>query len=610
MPIAEPESNALSGGAGSRWWRQHVLVFAAYWVLGCAVYAWMRFQTQDHARFFLEQRNLSRWLLVAMGVHGLLAVAVHRSAVVGGLRRFWTAPASPHPLALMRILMGGFIFTHLIFYVPQHWLPLAGLPHEARQPLPMIGWLVEAIPISPALYTAAVALAIGFSALAILGLWTRVAWLALIPLICYVFGVPQFFGKLSHYQFFVWATVILAFSPCNRVWSVDALCARIRGIRIPKRPSASYALGLRWWTLTLVGIYGFSGVHKLYDVGLYWALSDNPVNLLRTEWLEQFQALPWIRVDRWPWLCQAAALGVMLGEITYPIWVLSPRGRVMAALGAISFHNLNGLLLKIDFVYLKTAHLAYFDIGKWVKALGRLRERWKAWVWVVVLVGVLGYFIGVLFLLPALLLGMGINLYWRSIPARKRVGYLRRLQVLLPPGPTPARLQARARRWQCWSIATGITLVALNWTCGALGLHSWPFSAYPSYSFVRDSTIAYGWFLPRTATGRELDLDEEAQALHFRKENILPMAERMVDAWKHDPERLEREAMQCWLRWRTEVPSLQAATQARVVIRVYPLDPDRYGMPVVQTNLGEMQLIQGKWQYIPDSISLRWRQPP
>ena len=122
--------------------------------------------------------------------------------------------------------------------------------------------------------------------------------------------------------------------------------------------------------LTMAGIYFFSGFRKLYEAGFYWSLSDNPVNLLRTEWLEQFRDVPAVRVDQFPVLCSIAATAVIVFEMAYPFLLLGRRSRLFAALDAVLFHNLNGYFLKIDFVYLKTAHLSYLNWGKIMGVLG------------------------------------------------------------------------------------------------------------------------------------------------------------------------------------------------------------------------------------------------
>jgi hypothetical protein len=210
-----------------------------------------------------------------------------------------------------------------------------------------------------------------------------------------------------------------------------------------------------------------------------------------------------------------------------------------------------------------------------------------------------GRFVGAFFLFPYFVLGALIDLGWHAVSPLKRGRWLLRFRKLLP-NPTPkAIVLQRRKRWLKWSFVTGASLVILNTTCGAFGIHSWPFSAYPTYSFVRGSTMEYGWFLPTTASGVQLDLDKEAQATHFRKENILPMAERIVDAWKYSPEKIESTVLNCWLRWQTELPTLKQATQVKVVIRSYPLDPDRYGELAKETPLGDLELRSGAWIFVP-----------
>ncbi len=579
--------------------RLNLLVTGAYFLCFLLAYAWMQAHVADEALFFGQQLSLSRALLATMGLHLAATLVLQRRLWGYRWRQFFGEPSSPHALALLRIVFSTTTFTHLIFYVPHNWLPLASLPHSARQPLPLIGWLIDIVHISPTIYTVAIALGIMFSFLAAIGLWTRAALLALIPLTIYLFGVPQFFGKLSHYHFFVWITMILAFTPCGKFWSVDALVQRLQGIRVSRGPSMENAMGIRWLMLSLVGIYFFSGVHKLYDAGLFWALSDNPVNLLRTEWLEQFESVPLVRVDLVPWLCKAAAIGVIVFELAYPFMLLGTKSRRIAALEAIVFHNLNGYFLKIDFTYLKAAHIPYFNLQKPIDRLRKKQHRWQAWLLLFLLTAALGWFLGMLFMAPIVLMAGIVDISWQRIGLRKRVAMLQAIARRLPAPKNLATRQLQAQRWLRWSMRTGILLIVLNWTCGALGIHSWPFSAYPYYTFLRADTVRYGWFIPLNESGAAMDLDSAAEAANFRKENILPMAEQIVQAWENDRSQLEGKILQCWLRWRTEVPALQSAQKAHVVIQQLPLDPSQYGHVISEIELGELRLTGSEWHFFP-----------
>lgn len=579
-----------------RVWRRNVLIFTAYWAVALLIYAWMATQDSEPWLFSTRQLGLSRSLLLVMAVHLIVTLIEDRKEWRYRWRSFFYSPAPPHGLAFLRIALCGFIAVELIFTAPQQWLPLAGLPHGARQPLPFIGWLIDVLPVSPGLYSIALGLGIAAAVLGAFGWFTRPALIALIPLTFYLFGVPQFFGKLSHNQFLFWVPTILAFTPCGRFWSVDAVIARIRGMRIDRRPSFAWALGQRWVMLTLAGIYFFSGVAKLHSAGLHWALSDNPVNLLRTEWLEQFDTVPFLRVDSLPWLCQIAALGVIVFELSYPLLLLSPRNHVMLAVEAILFHALNGYFLKIDFTYLKAAHGFYFPLHKGANWLCG-RPRWQAWLLVWLLLGSVGWIANLAFLLMGLFLVGIMDIVWHAIPLRKRGRFLLRLRGILPP----IRHQGTAlrdRKLLKVSLVTGGILLVVNSVCGLLGIHSWPFSSYPAYAFVRESTVSYGWFEAEMPDGKVLDLDTEAQNVGFRKENILPMAERIVHAYRHDSTQLQPAVLACWQRWQTEVPVLQSADRATVWIRELPLDPDRYGEIVSKTYLGLLELREGEWRFV------------
>jgi hypothetical protein len=606
MQFAEQIPIPALDNAWKRIWPWHLMAFAFYFALFLVFYGRMSGQFTDPDRFFWHQRILSRQLLLVIGIHAVTMIGLHWKIWKYRWKRFFWEPSSPRTLSLMRIITAGGILVHFVFQFPSSYVPLASLPPSARQSLPLIGWLMDVIPISPTIFIAALALGIIFSLFAMVGLWTRFSLLMLIPLTFYLFGVPQFFGKLNHTQYFVWAPIILAFTPCADVWSVDALMRKIRGMRLRTKLSFDYALGLRWFTLTFVGIYFFSGVHKLYDTGLFWALSDNPVNLLRTEWIEQFDQVPFLRVDKFPWLCKVAAVAVILFELSYPLMIFSRKTRKLLAFEVLAFHNLNAYFLKIDFNYLKAAHLMFFEVDTLTNRLKNIR-RWQAWA--VILLGLigLGWLAGVSFLIFPAIVAAAVDLSWRAIGLRKRMEFLLRIRKRLPLRRTG--FNQNSQNWLRMSFVTGIALISINWTMAVFGINSWPFSAYPSYTFLRDSTIEYGWFIPQTADGKILDINAEAQVIGFRKENILPLAERMVDAWKYAPNEIPAKVEACWLRWRTDVPRLQDAVQAKVVIREFSLDPDTRQKLVKETSLGEMRLKSGEWQYLSDSLIQKLQVP-
>jgi hypothetical protein len=311
-----PQEDAVLEKVWRTMWGRHLLLFVGYLLVFLALYFRMQHHIADSDIFFWEQRILSRRLLLVMGLHLATMVGFNRQVWAYRWKQFFFAAASPYNLALVRILFFATMLVDFVFVAPIDWQPLAGLPATARQPLPFVGWMIEAIPISPSLYATATVLAITFGMLAILGIFTRPAMIAMIPLVFYLYGVPQFFGKMSHYQFFLWITVILAFSPCFEVWSIESILKRVRGMQVAREAHFHYALALRWLMLSMASIYFFSGFRKLYEAGLFWSVSDNPVNLLRTEWLEQFRDVPVLRVDHWPILCSVAASGVILFELS------------------------------------------------------------------------------------------------------------------------------------------------------------------------------------------------------------------------------------------------------------------------------------------------------
>lgn len=589
----------------NRMWRMNLLVFGGYLVLFIIYYYWLYSQIEPSAFFQYKQRQPSRYFLIVAGIHLFTMIFVHRRLWMAKFRAFFFEKMDPYPLALARMALFATIAIHLVYYVPEHWQALAELPIESRQPLSFAGWLVNLFPASAETYRLVTILGAIFGMMAALGLFSRFSMLIMIPIVFYIFGLPQFYGKLSHYQFLFWVTIIFAFSPAGLHWSLDGFINRIRGKRISNLPRFDYGLPIKLMMLTLAGIYFFSGFRKLYEIGFFWALSDNPVNLLRTEWLESFNDVPLIRIDLWPSLCSFGALGVILFELAYPFLLLSKKSRIWAAIDVMLFHTLNGYFLNIDFIYLKTAHLSYFDINYWRKLI--LQNKWPiiAWLVLIAAMSIFGYSLGALILFPVVQFAAIFNIVMQRIPKRKRISWIWAIRSKLPAFLIPKNKNYRPSHpiWRKLNLVTGIILIALNYVFGAFGIHSWPISSYPSYSFVRNSTIEYGWFLPEKANGQKLDLDEESLKQGFRKENILPIAERIVYARRWAPNELKQSVLHSWERWLTEVPSLKTSAKAKAVIREFSIDPDQKGKIVNETMIGWMLWDGINWKYDIDTIA-------
>lgn len=288
----------------------------------------------------------------------LVKLLVHKSFLVHRIRTFLNEPSSAYNLAAIRILFFGYI-AFMQFNYSHHFGKNIGLLD--KQPLPLIGWLIDIIPISPDLYTSIAYLGCVLSILAMLGFKTRLVMALNAITIFYVIATPNFFGKLWHSQIFIWISWILAFSPCYDVLSVDSK------LKQRKSRNKSYGFHLRVIWLHFGLIYGFAGFYKLWLCGFDWALSESMINQVRLEWFEHYDTIPSVRIDKWPFLLMIAGLGVILFELSFVLMVLNRKLRYLAAVSGLLMHNAIGYFMYIAFFW--PLQVFYMVFVPWDKAI-------------------------------------------------------------------------------------------------------------------------------------------------------------------------------------------------------------------------------------------------
>lgn len=562
-------------------WHSHLKVqlgiFLFYFIGFASFYYFIEHRVDEPYQGYFHKK-LDNFFLIIFFAHLWGLFVEHWSLIKGVLASFLYGATSPFNLALMRIGVMGTLAGHLIVYVPKHVEQLASLPHSARQSLPGIGWLIDILPINPPLFQILTYLGFAFCLMAMLGLFTRTSLILSSVILLYVLGVPQFFGKLNHSHFMLWAPIFLTFSPAGDVLSIDALIRKWKGQEIDTRPHYRYGLAMKLIFLQLSMLYFFSGVGKLRLGGLEWALSDNLIYSFRLEWLEQYNSVPGFRIDHYPWLCRIGAVGVIIFELSVPFLILSPRTRIPTALAAIGFHFLTGYFLLIDFIFLRLLNTFHFDLAGMVTwALNR-----QKWLWTAVLLIGLLFASGVLIkVMPVALLVVVISFLYSKY---KGTPLFRKANSPLP-GPN---------KW-VWRI--GISLLLINMGFGVTQTNSWPFSAYPSYSAIRSGEVSYAWFHPLNEDGIAADLNEMCRTQKFQKENILPMGETAFSLFQKDPEgKLEEHLLRYWLKFRKSVPALQPYHAARIVLQTFSTDPDRSKAPIWELDVGHFTLVDENWE--------------
>lgn len=456
---------------------------------------------------------------------------------------------------------------HLWFYVREKYAPLTKLPTSALEAPWGMDWFIHMVPVNYDIYMGLLILGIVLSFLSAIGLFTRFVLPINTLVLFYVLGIPLFYGKIYHYHFMFWVPLILSFSRCSDSFSIDSLFKK-------NQPNGSqkhqiYGIPINIIFIQLGIIYFFSAIGKLWLTGFKWALSDNIVNLMRLEWFEHYAETPFLRLDNFPVLCSILGISVILFELFYLFLILFPKTRKYAALSAIAFHISNDYFLKIGFEYLQYLNSFHLD---WNEILNRLRSQLSQ-------LKKIGFTIGliiVLFLWSELML---ISL-----------SFLFTYQLFKKHSTAFKNEKSSPFFWViCTILLSGNLLFSLG------QINSWPFTAYPSYSFIRKAEIKYVEFDIRNADNSKINLDSLFKEKHISKESLLPISENLVELYSKGKEgEFKISVLNYWLRLRELIPEISSAKSCQVLIREYSINPDSLQIPNSELVLGEIHNIRNE----------------
>ncbi len=471
---------------------------------------------------FSRQLLLSKFLLFCMALHLFVVLAANNAKAKEGFWAFVSEPVSPYVLAGLRIGICFFLLEQYIgeYMLNSYW---ASLPHEARVSLPMAGWLIQNVPVSPAIYNAFCISGIVLAIMGMLGLFTNVALLINIAVSIYVIGVPLFFGKLFHVHIWVWFPAILAFSRCGQVLSLDYVIKKyLRRQSVSTEPSSIFGLPIKVMLLQFGIIYFFAGFMKLYQCGLAWALSESMVNQLRMEWVQHYNRVPGIRLDLYPVFAYVAGLGVILFELYFPFLLFSKVGRWVCFIGGLAMHKVINYFMYIGFEDLQRLYIVFPD---WQKLINWVKKKTSG---------------------PTIepVNNPPFGVAWR-LPGFKRV-----------------------------AIVGGIIL-CINFTFSVFGVHSWPFSSYPTYSAIVKPYTENIYFQAFDSTGNIRDVYTEGRAANFRMESYTPLEDEIIRSYKlGDKARARGKLDELWFVWASNVPALRNVDSLAVYIQKSPINPD------------------------------------
>lgn len=342
------------------WRTERVAIHGIGWLFLCtlilslSLYYVLRWYEIDS---FENQLHLTRIFLSVNVFNILMSIVVNFDQVKSSVLKFLCKPELPYALSLTRILF----FLSLIFTY-SFQVQSEGLGQLERVSLPLIGWLVQNIPISPDIHYTLRVLGILCAVMIVIGYRTRFFLLLNMFLVFYIISIPHFFGKLAHEQLIIWMSWILAVSPCYEVFSVDAKLSR-KPLMIRKSSDYGFHLKVIWLHFGL--IYFYAGYYKLWKCGFDWALTGSMINQIQIEWFEHFDKVPSFRLDKFPALAMFGGLSVIVFELAFPFLLFSRIGRWSAVVGGLALHNFLGKLMYIAFKQLQTAYLVFIP-WNWV----------------------------------------------------------------------------------------------------------------------------------------------------------------------------------------------------------------------------------------------------
>lgn len=509
----------------------HVSFMILYFIVFSAAYYWLESNENDFNTFNWQQHLLSNGLIVMIFCHLTTIVILRRRQVAQTIQQFFLEKGSPYNLSVFRIIMFWIILGSIYGEVFGDFEKWTHLPYSEREGLPFIGWLIEILPITPELYMAMGKIALVLAVLILVGFQTRWALLIYVPIALYLWGVPNFYGKLNHRHIMVWVPMILAFSKCSEVLSVDAFIAKLRGTDRDLSHGVQFMLPFKMIWLILAVIYCCSGLHKLWDTGLYWALSDNLANQIQLEWVENYDTVSSIRVDRYPIFLKIMAVGVIIMEIIYPLLILHARTRIIALFSAWSLHISAGYFLYIDFFHLRIVHLSYIN---WVRIKSWLTKG-KDKIYVV---------------------------YDNNANAFLK---LRRMPLLY----------------------VGIFIVGTNLVFGIAQINTWPFSSYPAYSSIVPDKVDLLEMYAIDGDGKSIDVKRIAKNAKFRWETIRPFEQRIAEEVKKGETAGVQDKLEAyWQLWMTKVDSLSETESVAMYLETTSVVPEKRDVIIDRIYLG------------------------
>lgn len=339
----------------------HLLLLVSYWLVGMICQL-------ESSRFFY-QLWISRFFLITTLSLALLLFFRNRNKLINEI-------SSPLPLALLRIVffsvffIGGIIrFNELLssfgFFV--EFANAKNLPDTISSAF----WSL--IPYSQNTIRVALIGLIIAAFFSLVGFKTKFFIFLFAILAIYIFALPNLTGKINNNQDVFWIPLLLAFSGCGDIWSIDALI-KLKSKRISnslvKSPHYSMAIFTIW---VMLGIcYFFPGFWKWWNCGLDWALTENVKYQMYNKWFSLGHFTPFFRIDYYPLLYKAAGLITLWFELFFIFLLPFKKARKIGITGGLMLHLSIWIFMDIFFIFFIMSYLAFFNYDRiWEKVKNR-----------------------------------------------------------------------------------------------------------------------------------------------------------------------------------------------------------------------------------------------
>ena len=461
------------------------------------------------SQFMLWQLYLSRGYLICLAFLTASFILPGTLHWRNKISLFLFTPSSVFNLGMYRILF--FFLLSQAYLGNMH--SSAFIEAKQRAALPLIGWLIDIMPISQSLYFYMCIAGLITCLFLMLGLFTRFFLVLNAVLVFYIVAVPNFYGKMWHAQLPIWISWFLLFAPVNGRFALDNyLFPKTK--REDLSPNHTFPIRIIWLQIGM--IYFWAGFHKLWQSGFTWALGPSMINQVRIEWFESYDIYPALRIDNYPTLLHVGGIAVIAFELLFVFMLLSKHWKYISIIGGLAMHNLLQVFMYIGFVQLQYQYIVFINFEK-------------------------AYF--------------NIRKWQGKMPINK---------------PAPTTTSPINKKMVYLSLA----IFVANALFGLTNTSSYPFSVYPTYTEIVEGEKEYVHFEVIDADKKWMDVRQLGKRYNFRWESFSRLDYAIAEKYKHTHKVDTQAINNHWVWWASAVDTLKSVDTLDAYIVRRSINPD------------------------------------